>query len=298
MVEKPYERIYEQYVPRQQNSFSVTPVVWAEKADYLYSNLTGDLLISSVDAMHQKLYTDLSGDLRGNGQQLSQRETDLSTGHNYAVTVPIAITAEDVFIFVTKRTSTLEVDPGHISFPGGRLEPGENFREAAFRESKEEIGLHAADIKKDVFIGFFERPLSELQRGYQNTNPDKDQKSFDISSDVSGNGHGASERENMGFTAPSSDGRQKIAAFVVFIDPKTNLVANKDEVEDIFKLPLRSLLLPGAAWNEIWTDSDGYEREINFFDNQAIMGKNLIWGLTARIIATIMAEVYNQQLNK
>src|SRR3954467_2167829 len=44
-------------------------------------------------------------------------------------------------VILTKRTSHLSTHQGEISFPGGRLDPGETFADAARREAFEEVGL-------------------------------------------------------------------------------------------------------------------------------------------------------------
>lgn len=44
-------------------------------------------------------------------------------------------------ILLTRRALHLRHHPGQISFPGGRVEPGENLIEAAIRESYEEVRL-------------------------------------------------------------------------------------------------------------------------------------------------------------
>jgi 8-oxo-dGTP pyrophosphatase MutT (NUDIX family) len=46
-------------------------------------------------------------------------------------------------ILLTERAAHLPHHPGQISFPGGRLEPGEDPMQAALREAREEVGLDA-----------------------------------------------------------------------------------------------------------------------------------------------------------
>jgi 8-oxo-dGTP pyrophosphatase MutT (NUDIX family) len=48
---------------------------------------------------------------------------------------------EDLRVILTKRAATLSGHPGQMSFPGGKLEPGEAFLAAAIRETEEEIGV-------------------------------------------------------------------------------------------------------------------------------------------------------------
>ena len=48
--------------------------------------------------------------------------------------------------FLTKRTKTVEHHKGQISLPGGMLEEGESTKEAAVRETFEEIGIESKRI--------------------------------------------------------------------------------------------------------------------------------------------------------
>jgi 8-oxo-dGTP pyrophosphatase MutT (NUDIX family) len=50
-------------------------------------------------------------------------------------------------VVLTKRTSHLSSHQGEISFPGGRLDPGETFADAARREAFEEVGLEPATVE-------------------------------------------------------------------------------------------------------------------------------------------------------
>jgi ADP-ribose pyrophosphatase YjhB (NUDIX family) len=60
-------------------------------------------------------------------------------------------TAADLEILFIER-ATDERDPwsGHLAFPGGKVEPGEQARQAAERETLEEIGL---DLRTEQYLG-------------------------------------------------------------------------------------------------------------------------------------------------
>ena len=63
-----------------------------------------------------------------------------------SVLVPLVLRDELTVLF-TQRTDHLTAHPGQISFPGGRVEPGDADAVAtALRESHEEIGLRADEV--------------------------------------------------------------------------------------------------------------------------------------------------------
>src|ERR1700677_1830822 len=62
-----------------------------------------------------------------------------------AVLVPIVLRTEAPALLLTVRASHLRSHAGQISFPGGRVEPGDlDLAAAAVRETQEEIGIPAA----------------------------------------------------------------------------------------------------------------------------------------------------------
>ncbi len=69
------------------------------------------------------------------------RALDVAGFRSAAVLVPLLDRPSGPSVLFTRRADTLEHHRGEISFPGGRLEPGEGVVEAALREAHEEIGL-------------------------------------------------------------------------------------------------------------------------------------------------------------
>ena len=65
-----------------------------------------------------------------------------------AVLVPVVNRPEGLTLLLTQRSADLPDHPGQISFPGGRVEPGDaTFADAALRETAEEVGLAANRIE-------------------------------------------------------------------------------------------------------------------------------------------------------
>jgi 8-oxo-dGTP pyrophosphatase MutT (NUDIX family) len=60
-----------------------------------------------------------------------------------AVLVPLVLRPEPT-ILLTLRSARLTSHAGQVSFPGGRMEPGETPEQAALREAQEEVGLDPA----------------------------------------------------------------------------------------------------------------------------------------------------------
>ena len=64
-----------------------------------------------------------------------------------AVLLPLVQARGDAALLLTKRSDAVETHKGQISFPGGVLEAGESPRDAALRETYEEIGVGSADVE-------------------------------------------------------------------------------------------------------------------------------------------------------
>lgn len=58
-----------------------------------------------------------------------------------AVLVPIVLHGDAPTVLLTLRSGHLSSHAGQVSFPGGRIEPGETPEAAAVREAAEEVGL-------------------------------------------------------------------------------------------------------------------------------------------------------------
>ena len=64
-----------------------------------------------------------------------------------AVLVLLADTDAGPELVLTRRRRDMRSHPGQVSFPGGRVDPGEGFEEAALREAEEEIALRRDTVE-------------------------------------------------------------------------------------------------------------------------------------------------------
>jgi 8-oxo-dGTP pyrophosphatase MutT (NUDIX family) len=82
------------------------------------------------------------------GDQGAEAERAAAARQPASVLVPIVARAEELTVLFTRRTERLRSHSGQISFPGGRVEPGDASPEAtALRETREEIGLDARHVE-------------------------------------------------------------------------------------------------------------------------------------------------------
>ncbi|MCP5043445.1 MAG: CoA pyrophosphatase [bacterium] len=54
---------------------------------------------------------------------------------------------DDLFVALTERARHLRTHGGMVSFPGGQLDPGEDWADAAIREAYEEVGLDPTSVE-------------------------------------------------------------------------------------------------------------------------------------------------------
>jgi len=85
-------------------------------------------------------------------------------------------------------------------------------------------------------------------------------------------------------------GGERVAAFLGIIGGRPELTLNRDEVEAVVEIPLAALLADGVGWEERWSVG-GTERRIHFFADPAVLGDDLVWGLTARILWSLLEAI-------
>lgn len=67
---------------------------------------------------------------------------------------------DEPYIILTVRAQTLDRHGGQVSLPGGVIEPGETYDEAAFREAQEEIGLPIGGATRLGILSPIDIPVS------------------------------------------------------------------------------------------------------------------------------------------
>jgi 8-oxo-dGTP pyrophosphatase MutT (NUDIX family) len=110
--------------------------------------LTPDRIAARLSATPQ-------GDLRRSEHAAGRGDHDLNPGLHpvkplvpAAVLVPLVVHPAGLTVLLTLRTLHLSDHAGQISFPGGRIDPGDRSeQDAALREAEEEVGISPAQVR-------------------------------------------------------------------------------------------------------------------------------------------------------
>ena len=78
----------------------------------------------------------------------NNRVHSIGTMKYYSVLVPMVERDDgELCIMYEMRARDMERQPGETCFPGGHIEPGETAEQCAVRETEEEVGIPASNIK-------------------------------------------------------------------------------------------------------------------------------------------------------
>ncbi len=76
----------------------------------------------------------------------SHKVKPLNNQRHFAVLIPLIKVDEEIHLLYEVRSKSIS-QPGETSFPGGRVEKGETYKEAAIRETMEELSLSRDTIQ-------------------------------------------------------------------------------------------------------------------------------------------------------
>lgn len=83
-----------------------------------------------------------------------------------AVMILLEVIMDEIYIIFQVRAKKLKHQPGDICLPGGKVEPGENFKEAAIRETIEEMNIKRNEFEVIGEMDYFISPYKMIMRPY------------------------------------------------------------------------------------------------------------------------------------
>lgn len=103
--------------------------------------------------------------------------------NRFSVMIPLIKRDGEIHLLFEKRAFTLRNQPGEISFPGGRIEKGESPREAAVRETAEELLISEREIEIYFEGDFVVNPyaaiiytfVGEIKKDFDKISPSEDE---------------------------------------------------------------------------------------------------------------------------
>lgn len=103
--------------------------------------------------------------------------------NRFSVMIPLINIKGEIHLLFEKRALTLRNQPGEISFPGGRIEKNESPRDAAIRETCEELLIGDGDLEIYSEGDFLVNPyaaiiytfIGEIKKDFFEISPSKDE---------------------------------------------------------------------------------------------------------------------------
>jgi len=125
-----------QVIPRPPTWRPGGPAPWAPLSEGDRRGVTAERVRKVVEAHHAAL----------SGRERVTFDGFPDPGAPSAVLVPVFEEAGEARVVLTRRAAHLRTHTGEVSFPGGRLEPGESPESGSRREAHEEVGLDPAAV--------------------------------------------------------------------------------------------------------------------------------------------------------
>jgi 8-oxo-dGTP pyrophosphatase MutT (NUDIX family) len=131
-----------QVVPRPADWRPGGPPPWADVAPARRASIGLDRVLAALDASGQSgpVPADVGTDGIFEAPVVGEAPTPVR-GINAGVLAPLFEEGGDARLVLTRRSAGLRTHRGQVSFPGGRLDTGEDAVQAALREASEEVGL-------------------------------------------------------------------------------------------------------------------------------------------------------------
>lgn len=126
-----------QVIPRPPGAVMGGEAPWARLDASARQGITAERLRRAVVQHHQVL----------EGRERVTFDDFGQPGAPAAVLVPVFEDDGECRVVLTRRAAHLRTHTGEVSFPGGRLEPGEVAEDGARREAAEEVGLDPGSVE-------------------------------------------------------------------------------------------------------------------------------------------------------
>lgn len=164
-------------------------------------------------------------------------------------------------VVLIRRAAGLARNPGEMAFPGGKVEPGEEMVAAALREAEEEVGLGPAAVDVIGWLDVVTGRRSGSEPSFSSRNPPRE---------------GGNSAENASGVM--------VLPVVGVLRGRPALVPAATEVDEVSDIALSALA--ACCRTELWDERDMY-----FFDLGDDIGGDVVWGLTARVLYQLLADL-------
>jgi 8-oxo-dGTP pyrophosphatase MutT (NUDIX family) len=136
-----------QVIPRPATCRPGAPAPWAHATADQRTGIDLGRVLAALDTVGQRgpLPEDVGGDALLGGATIVNESEVPALGHvNAGVLAALFDEGGEARVILTRRSSRLRTHKGEVSFPGGRLDEGEDPAAAARREASEEVDLDPA----------------------------------------------------------------------------------------------------------------------------------------------------------